>query len=57
MDSIVTQIQTLAEQGGDAVRQSIVIALRDLQYRLETPNETLFKLFNTVCPISAYTTL
>ena len=48
MDDIIAQIQTLAENADETGRNSLQIALRDLQYRLETPQDTLMRLYNSV---------
>ena len=48
MDSIIAQIQALAEGADKAGRDTIQTALRDLQYRLETPQDTFTRIFNTV---------
>ena len=48
MDSIITQVQDLAEKADDKGRLDIQTALRDLQLRLETPKDSMMRLLNSV---------
>ena len=48
MDSIITQIRSLAEAADKAGRHSILDALQQLQSQLETPQDVLMKLYNSV---------
>ncbi|OBT64987.1 hypothetical protein VE03_05648 [Pseudogymnoascus sp. 23342-1-I1] len=47
MDSIISQIQTLANNADEAGRNDILRTLRDLQYQLETPKDLFLKLYNS----------
>lgn len=40
MDSISTQVQALAHAAEEAGRAKILNAIRDLQFRVETPKDT-----------------
>jgi len=48
MDSIISQIRSLAEAADEAGRHSILDALQLLQSQLETPMDVLMKLYNSV---------
>lgn len=41
MDAIVAQIQNLAKAADEAGRKKVIDTLRDLQYAIETPYDTL----------------
>jgi len=47
MDSIISQIRSLAEAADEAGRHSILDALQLLQSQLETPMDVLMKLYNS----------
>lgn len=51
MDSIVSQVQTLADRADEAGRNDILRTLRDLQHQLETPKDLFLKLYNSVSSI------
>lgn len=51
MDSIVSQIQTLADNADEVGRNDILRTLRDLQYQLETPKDLFLKIYNSVSSI------
>lgn len=48
MDAIITQVQALATEADEAGRMEILKALRDLQYRVETPKDTFMRFYNAV---------
>ncbi len=48
MDSIVHQVQALADKADAEGRSQILITLRDLQYNLEEPTDTFLRLYNSV---------
>jgi hypothetical protein len=48
MDSITTQIRSLADAADKDGRQSILDSLQQLQAQLETPQDVLMKLHNSV---------
>jgi len=41
MDTIITQVQSLAASANEAGRKKLIDSLRNLQYSIETPNDTL----------------
>lgn len=41
MDAIITQVQNLASTANEAGRKEVIDALRNLQYSIETPHDTL----------------
>ncbi|CAG8982199.1 hypothetical protein HYALB_00003635 [Hymenoscyphus albidus] len=41
MDAIITQVQSLASNANEAGRKEVIGTLRNLQYAVETPNDTL----------------
>ncbi|KFY18194.1 hypothetical protein V492_00082 [Pseudogymnoascus sp. VKM F-4246] len=47
MDSIISQIQTLADNADEAGRNDILLTLRDLQYQMETPKDLFLRLYNS----------
>lgn len=49
MEGLIVQIQELAHETGDAGRVEIQDSLRNLQYSLETPYETLLRISAQVC--------
>lgn len=48
MDSIVTQIRTLAETTDEIGRLEIHKALRDIQLEIQSPKDVLMELVNSV---------
>ena len=44
MDSIISQVQTLAKGADAEARRKVIESLRDLAYSLETPEETYNRL-------------
>ncbi|KAF2108250.1 O-methyltransferase [Lophiotrema nucula] len=46
MDVIVGQVTALAEGASEATRKSILNALRDLSYKLESPDDTINRLWS-----------
>lgn len=53
MDSIIAQIQSFADKADEKARNELLITLRDLQFRLETPIDTYTRLYNAVCALVA----
>ncbi|KAL5347912.1 hypothetical protein ACLOAV_007323 [Pseudogymnoascus australis] len=47
MDSIISQVQALADNADEAGRNDILRALRDLQQQVETPKDLFLKLYNS----------
>jgi len=41
MDTIITQVQSLAANANEAGRKQLIDSLRNLQYAIETPYDTL----------------
>lgn len=50
MDSLISQIKSLAETADEAGRKSIRAGLEELQSQLESPMDTFLKLHNSVWP-------
>jgi len=48
MDSVVAQVQSLAEKTDESGRNKLLNALRDLQYELETPKDAFMRIYNSV---------
>ena len=48
MNSVVSQIRTLADNVDEAGRYEILNSLRDLQYELETPTDIFLRIYNSV---------
>jgi hypothetical protein len=48
MDSISTQVEALAAQADEAGRVKLLLALRDLQLRVETQKDTFMRFYNSV---------
>lgn len=51
MEAIQSQLQALARKAGEVdevQRYRILDAIRDVQYQLETPHDTVLRLYNTV---------
>jgi demethylsterigmatocystin 6-O-methyltransferase len=49
MDSIITQIKSLAQDADEASRRKILDGLRDLALSLETPQDTMQRISYLVC--------
>jgi hypothetical protein len=49
MESLLTQIQNLAKSVDEEARKTLLDSLRDLQYSIETPYDTLQRFGNLVC--------
>jgi len=41
MDTIITQVKNLAASANEAGRKQLIDSLRNIQYAIETPNDTL----------------
>jgi len=48
MDALVSQITALATGASAATRRSILDALRELQYKLESPEDTTIRIWGGV---------
>lgn len=48
MDAIVAQVKSLAEGANEATRKSLITALRDLSYAIETPDDTVTRIWGGV---------
>lgn len=48
MDAVLTQIQALAAAMDDAGRKKLVVALRDAAFALETPDDTMQRIYGLV---------
>jgi len=46
MDSIISQVKDLAGKADEHGRDQLLIALRDLQYSIETPKDTFMRVYN-----------
>lgn len=54
MEAIIDQVQALAAEADEAGRARLLDCLRDLQGRVESPQDTFFRLFNSVRICLAY---
>lgn len=53
MDAITAQIQNLAANADEAARKKLLDTLRNLQYSIETPHDTLQRFAGLVSVIQA----
>ena len=44
MDQVVAQVRSLAENGDEAARKTIIDTLRNLSYSLESPQDTMQRI-------------
>lgn len=54
MDSVISQIQTLAREAGPADKARLQSVLRQALSDLESPQDTLIQLYNGVSLVSEY---
>jgi hypothetical protein len=52
MDAFIAQAKTLASQVDQAGRMKLEAALREVLYSLETPGDTMWRLYDQVSDIS-----
>jgi demethylsterigmatocystin 6-O-methyltransferase len=48
MDSVIAQVKSVAATADDTARKQIIVALRDLSYSLETPDDTIQRIYGYV---------
>jgi demethylsterigmatocystin 6-O-methyltransferase len=54
MDAIISQVNTLAGAANEAARKKIIDQLRELSYKLETPDDVMQRIMYLVSNLELY---